>query len=62
MLVLENSEKFLHQNTPSSEEMFLKETKINWYPVSLDLRVDFVKSLSFQDIIYTNDNLGFELT
>ena len=62
ILLIENSELFVHQLPPSSPEMHTKETKISWYAISTAVRTDSVKKLVFEDIHYTESTFGLGLT
>ena len=58
LLLVENVERYKHQNSPTSGKMFKRETKISWQSLSLSTRVDFLKKIAVTEVKYHDKNLG----
>ena len=58
ILLIENVERYKHQNSPTSGKMFKRETTISWYALSLSIRVDFLKKIIVREVKYNYSNLG----
>ena len=59
LLLIENVERYKHQNSPSSNQMFKRETKISWHSISLTSRIDIPKKIAVREVKFDDLNLGF---
>jgi len=61
LLMIENSETYKQQNTPTSGKMILRQAHVSWHAISKILPIDFHRNIQVEDVKYNYYNYGLGL-